>query len=66
VGDTEITVKAYGLESKIKVHVTEGVALPGTGGGGGGKKPVDQGDNDGYPKGGRYDHILNNMKVNPD
>ncbi|MDD5309473.1 MAG: Ig-like domain-containing protein [Deltaproteobacteria bacterium] len=68
IGDTEITAKAYGIETKIKVHVTEGVNLPGMGGGGGGggKKPADEGSGDGYPKGGRYDHILKNMKVNPD
>jgi hypothetical protein len=67
VGDTEITAKAFGIEAKLRVHVTEGIKEPGTGGGaGGGKKKADEGPTDGYPQGGRYDHILKNMKINPD
>jgi hypothetical protein len=66
VGDTEITAKAYGIETKIKVHVTEGLPVPGAGSGGGGKKSEGEAPKDGYPQGGRFDHILKNMKVSPD
>ncbi len=68
VGDTQVTVKAFGFEKVVKVHIDEQTYLPGMGpdsgggGGGGGKK---KGDDDPYGGGkGRFDHILGNMKFN--
>ena len=66
VGDTQVSVKAFGLEKTVAVHVDEQTFLPGMApgsggggrGGGGGKKR-----NDPYSDGGgRFDHILSNMK----
>jgi hypothetical protein len=67
VGDTRVNIKSFGLETSVAVHVDEQTFLPGMApgsggghhkGGGGGK-----GRNDPYSEGGgRFDHILNNMK----
>jgi len=67
VGDTTVTVKSGEFEKVVKVHIDEQTYLPGMGpgsggggGGGGGKK----GKDDPYGGGGRFDHILGNMKFN--
>lgn len=69
-GDGEIDVKAMGLSQKIAVHVAEQAYLPGMGpssgggGGGGGGKGRSKEESDPYGGGGRYDHIIKNMKFN--
>ncbi len=65
-GDTSVKVEAFGMEKTVAVHIDEQTFLPGMepgsgkgrgGGGGGGAKqdPYSSG-------GGRFDHILSNMK----
>ena len=67
VGDTEVTVKAFNFEKKVKVHVDEQEFLPGMGPGqGGGSKGKGGGgggkEDSPYGSSGRFDHILKNMK----
>ncbi|HUT78926.1 MAG TPA: hypothetical protein VM285_14610 [Polyangia bacterium] len=63
VGDTDVTIKAFDLETKVKVRIDEQEYLPGMepgagGGGGGGKKKG--GEDSAYGKS-NFDHILKNM-----
>ena len=71
VGDTSVNIKAFGMEKTVAVRVDEQTFLPGMGpgsithggrGGGGGGKGG--GGDDPYKKegGGRFGHILKNMK----
>ncbi len=74
VGDTQVKITAYGLETTVGVHVDEALVIPGEaeylartkggkkkGGGGGGKKSGNN-DPDSGTKSGSYSNILNNMK----
>jgi hypothetical protein len=69
VGDTEVKIKAFELETSVKVHIDEQIYLPGMepgaggGGGGGGKKK--SGEDTAYGKS-NFDHILKNMKFGGD
>jgi hypothetical protein len=70
VGDTQVTVKAFNLATTVGVHVDEPILYPdemasssggkGSQNKGGGKK----GSSDPYGSGGRFDHILKNIKIN--
>lgn len=67
VGDTEVAIKAFDIEKKVGVHVDEQEYLPGMGPGEGGKSGGKGGgekkEGDPYGgSGGRFDHILKNMK----
>ena len=65
VGDTSVTVKAFGIEKTVAVHVDEQTFLPGSGPGSGGGKGGGGNGKGGDPYGGgngRFDHILKNMK----
>jgi hypothetical protein len=70
VGDTEVKIKAFDLETSVKVHIDEQIYLPGMepgagggGGGGGGKKKG--GEDSAYGKS-NFDHILKNMQFGGD
>ena len=68
VGDTQVNIKGFGLEKTVAVHVDEQTFLPGMGpgSGGGGRRGGGVDPNkrkDPYSAGGgRFDHILGNMK----
>jgi hypothetical protein len=69
VGDTEVRIKAFDLETTVRVHIDEQIYLPGMepgagggGGGGGGKK---KGEDSAYGKS-NFDHILKNMQFGGD
>ncbi len=66
VGDTEVTVKAFDMEKKVAIRVDEQVYAPGMGpssGGGGRRRGGGGSGKDGDPYGGgRFDHIIKNMK----
>lgn len=67
-GDTSVHVEAFGMKKTVAVHVAEQSFLPGMGPGSGGGKGRGRGSDpnkrkDPYSKGGgRFDHILGNMK----
>ena len=66
-GDTSVAVEAYGMKKTVAVHVAEQTFLPGMGPGSGGKGRGRGSDpnkrKDPYSEGGgRFDHILGNMK----
>ena len=71
VGDTEVTVKAEGMEKTVKVHIDEQEYLPGMGpgsggkGGGKGRRGGGGGEDSAYGDT-KYDHILDNMKFTGD
>jgi hypothetical protein len=67
VGDTQVNVEAFGMKKTVAVHVDEQTFLPGmapgSGGGGGHRGPDPNKRKDPYSSGGgRFDHILGNMK----
>jgi hypothetical protein len=66
VGDTSVKVEAFGMEKTVAVRVDEQTYLPGMGpgsGGGGGGGGGGGNREDPYTGGGgRFDHILKNMK----